>query len=124
MLLVVAESSGSSPGRAGYKMAVAADGDVTLTIDALSSPMLTLTVASSSLTVTAAGATNERTGAPIWLHPDDRMLWDVVWPDRAPDARPPVTRLAASSVSAAGVQGPAQEECGNAACESRAIIGA
>jgi len=25
-------------------------------------------------------------GAPIWLHPDDRMLWDVVWPDRAPDA--------------------------------------
>jgi glyoxylase-like metal-dependent hydrolase (beta-lactamase superfamily II) len=24
--------------------------------------------------------------APIWLHPDDRMLWDVVWPDRAPDA--------------------------------------
>ncbi len=28
MLLVVAESSGSSPGRAGYKMAVAADGDL------------------------------------------------------------------------------------------------
>ncbi|MBL8183239.1 MAG: XdhC family protein, partial [Blastocatellia bacterium] len=27
-LLVVAESSGSSPGRAGYKMAVAADGDL------------------------------------------------------------------------------------------------
>jgi glyoxylase-like metal-dependent hydrolase (beta-lactamase superfamily II) len=25
-------------------------------------------------------------GAPIWLHPDDRMLWDMVWPDRAPDA--------------------------------------
>ncbi len=29
MLLVVAESSGSSPGRAGYKMAVAADGELT-----------------------------------------------------------------------------------------------
>ena len=28
MLLVVAESSGSSPGRAGYKMAVAADGEL------------------------------------------------------------------------------------------------
>ena len=28
MLLVVAGSSGSSPGRAGYKMAVAADGDL------------------------------------------------------------------------------------------------
>jgi glyoxylase-like metal-dependent hydrolase (beta-lactamase superfamily II) len=23
--------------------------------------------------------------APILLHPEDRMLWDVVWPDRAPD---------------------------------------
>src|SRR5712671_4411395 len=28
MLLVVAESAGSSPGRAGYKMAVAADGEL------------------------------------------------------------------------------------------------
>jgi glyoxylase-like metal-dependent hydrolase (beta-lactamase superfamily II) len=26
------------------------------------------------------------TGAPIWLHPDDRMLWDAIHPDRAPDA--------------------------------------
>jgi glyoxylase-like metal-dependent hydrolase (beta-lactamase superfamily II) len=25
------------------------------------------------------------TGAPIWLHPADRMLWDVVHPGRAPD---------------------------------------
>lgn len=24
-------------------------------------------------------------GAPVLLHPDDRMLWDVVHPDRAPD---------------------------------------
>ncbi len=23
--------------------------------------------------------------APVWLHPDDRMLWDVVHPHRAPD---------------------------------------
>jgi glyoxylase-like metal-dependent hydrolase (beta-lactamase superfamily II) len=23
--------------------------------------------------------------APIWLHPDDRMLWDTVYPDRSPD---------------------------------------
>jgi glyoxylase-like metal-dependent hydrolase (beta-lactamase superfamily II) len=28
----------------------------------------------------------EVVGAPIWVHPDDRMLWEVVWPDRAPDA--------------------------------------
>jgi glyoxylase-like metal-dependent hydrolase (beta-lactamase superfamily II) len=25
------------------------------------------------------------TGAPIWLHPADRMLWDAVHPDRVPD---------------------------------------
>lgn len=25
------------------------------------------------------------TGAPVALHPDDRMLWDVVHPERAPD---------------------------------------
>jgi glyoxylase-like metal-dependent hydrolase (beta-lactamase superfamily II) len=31
--------------------------------------------------VELAGAT----GAPIFLHPDDRMLWDDVHPDRAPD---------------------------------------
>ena len=24
--------------------------------------------------------------APIWLHPDDRVLWDATHPDRAPDA--------------------------------------
>jgi len=27
----------------------------------------------------------EATQAPILLHPEDRMLWDVVWPDRPPD---------------------------------------
>ena len=26
------------------------------------------------------------TGAPVWLHPDDRMLWDRVHPGHAPDA--------------------------------------
>jgi glyoxylase-like metal-dependent hydrolase (beta-lactamase superfamily II) len=25
------------------------------------------------------------TGAPIWLHPDDRMLWDAIHPGRVPD---------------------------------------
>ncbi|MEP6624875.1 MAG: MBL fold metallo-hydrolase [Acidimicrobiia bacterium] len=28
----------------------------------------------------------EATGAPIAIHPDDRMLWDVVNPEREPDA--------------------------------------
>jgi glyoxylase-like metal-dependent hydrolase (beta-lactamase superfamily II) len=35
--------------------------------------------------ITAAVALREATGAPIWLNPEDRMLWDVVHPDAAPD---------------------------------------
>jgi glyoxylase-like metal-dependent hydrolase (beta-lactamase superfamily II) len=35
--------------------------------------------------VTAAVDLREATGAPIWIHPADRMLWDVVHPDAAPD---------------------------------------
>ena len=33
----------------------------------------------------AARAVAAATGAPVYLHPDDRMLWDVVYPDAAPD---------------------------------------
>src|SRR3712207_7747132 len=33
----------------------------------------------------AAVALREATGAPIWFNPQDRMLWDVVHPDTAPD---------------------------------------
>ena len=35
--------------------------------------------------VTAAAALREATGAPVWFHPEDRMLWDVVHPDADPD---------------------------------------
>jgi len=35
--------------------------------------------------VNAAVALSDAVHAPIWLHPEDRMLWDVVHPDRAPD---------------------------------------
>jgi glyoxylase-like metal-dependent hydrolase (beta-lactamase superfamily II) len=35
--------------------------------------------------INAAGALADAVDAPIWLHPDDRMLWDAVHPDRAPD---------------------------------------
>ncbi|WP_436773501.1 MBL fold metallo-hydrolase [Yinghuangia sp. YIM S09857] len=35
--------------------------------------------------INAAAALAERFGAPIHLHPQDRMLWDAVHPDRAPD---------------------------------------
>jgi glyoxylase-like metal-dependent hydrolase (beta-lactamase superfamily II) len=36
--------------------------------------------------VNAAPGLSERTGAPILLHPDDRVLWDLTHPDLAPDA--------------------------------------
>ena len=35
--------------------------------------------------INAAVDVAERVGAPIALHPNDRVLWDVVHPDRAPD---------------------------------------
>jgi glyoxylase-like metal-dependent hydrolase (beta-lactamase superfamily II) len=35
--------------------------------------------------ITAAVDLREATGAPIWFHPADRMLWDVVHPGTAPD---------------------------------------
>jgi len=33
----------------------------------------------------AAAALREATGAQTWLHPDDRMLWDAVYPYAGPD---------------------------------------
>ena len=48
--------------------------------------------------VNAAAELAERTGAPIALHGDDRMLWDVVHPDRPPD----VELVDRSSVALAG----------------------
>ena len=36
--------------------------------------------------ITAAVALREAVDAPIWFHPADRMLWDVVHPDARPDA--------------------------------------
>ena len=35
--------------------------------------------------INAAAALADAVDAPIWLHPDDRMLWDAVYTDRAPD---------------------------------------
>jgi glyoxylase-like metal-dependent hydrolase (beta-lactamase superfamily II) len=34
--------------------------------------------------INAAPAVADATGAPVLLHPDDRMLWDAVHPDRVP----------------------------------------
>ncbi len=35
--------------------------------------------------VNAAPELARRTGAPVFLHPDDRVLWDVTHPESAPD---------------------------------------
>ena len=35
--------------------------------------------------INAAAELAAATGAPVALHPADRMLWDTVYPDRAPD---------------------------------------
>jgi glyoxylase-like metal-dependent hydrolase (beta-lactamase superfamily II) len=35
--------------------------------------------------INAADALSRATGASVLLHPDDEMLWDVVYPDRKPD---------------------------------------
>ncbi len=35
--------------------------------------------------INAAAELADETGAPIWLHPDDTMLWEVVYPDRRVD---------------------------------------
>ena len=35
--------------------------------------------------INAAVPLRDAIDAPILLHPDDRMLWDVVWPDDKPD---------------------------------------
>ncbi|GAA4727722.1 MBL fold metallo-hydrolase [Modestobacter marinus] len=50
--------------------------------------------------ITAAVALREATAAPIWLNPADRMLWDVVHPDAAPDQ----DLVEGTRLSVAGVQ--------------------
>ncbi len=35
--------------------------------------------------INAAAALADALGAPVWLHPDDLMLWSAVYPDRPPD---------------------------------------
>ena len=41
----------------------------------------------------------QQTGAPLALHPDDRMLWDAVHPGRAPD----INLVEGATVTAGGV---------------------
>ncbi len=50
--------------------------------------------------INAAGALSDEVDAPIYLHADDRMLWDVVYPDRAPDKE----LVPGTSLTAAGIR--------------------
>ena len=72
------------------------DADEVLVVDAAHDPAAILAAVGSRRLVAvlcthghndhidAAVAVSDATGAPVLLHPDDRMLWDVVHPDRAP----------------------------------------
>jgi len=48
--------------------------------------------------INAAVPLRDAVDAPILLHPDDRMLWDVVWPGEVPDR----DLVAGAAVSAGG----------------------
>jgi glyoxylase-like metal-dependent hydrolase (beta-lactamase superfamily II) len=48
--------------------------------------------------INAAVPLRDAVDAPILIHPDDRMLWDVVWPDHSPDGEV----VPGESITAAG----------------------
>src|SRR3954466_4849237 len=50
--------------------------------------------------INAAGALADEVDAPVWLHPDDLMLWEAVYPDRTVDA----ALVDGQSVNVAGVE--------------------
>lgn len=50
--------------------------------------------------INAAGALSDQVDAPIYLHADDRMLWDVVYPGRSPDR----ALIPGTSLSSAGIE--------------------
>ncbi|SDD22817.1 Glyoxylase, beta-lactamase superfamily II [Geodermatophilus telluris] len=53
--------------------------------------------------ITAAVDLREATGAPIWFHPADRMLWDVVYGEVHPDAAPDHELAEGARFTVAGV---------------------
>ena len=53
--------------------------------------------------ITAAADLREATGAPIWFHPADRMLWDMVYGGSDPAAEPDRALADGSRLTAAGV---------------------
>jgi glyoxylase-like metal-dependent hydrolase (beta-lactamase superfamily II) len=57
--------------------------------------------------INAAVALREGTGAPVWFNGEDRMLWDVVHPDTAPDQQlTDGTRLAVAGTTLVAMHTP------------------
>ncbi|TKJ28494.1 MBL fold metallo-hydrolase [Blastococcus sp. CCUG 61487] len=57
--------------------------------------------------ITAAPALREATGAPIWFHSADRMLWDMTHPDAEPDRElAPGTRFAVAGTELVALHTP------------------
>ena len=54
----------------------------------------------------AAGTVADSTGAPILLHPDDLMLWQVVYPDRTPSQLADGDRIEVAGVEATVLHTP------------------
>jgi glyoxylase-like metal-dependent hydrolase (beta-lactamase superfamily II) len=54
----------------------------------------------------AAGELADITGAPILLHPDDQMLWEVVYPDRTPSQLADGDRIEVAGVEATVLHTP------------------
>ena len=69
VLLVVAESSGSSPGRQGYKMAVGADGEL---IGSIGGGVMEVNLVEQCRKILAEPAALDRTTAPILIEQEHR----------------------------------------------------
>ncbi|GAB3124946.1 MBL fold metallo-hydrolase [Glaciibacter psychrotolerans] len=55
----------------------------------------------------AAAGVRAATDAPVWLHPDDTMLWQMVYPTDAPDAaanRPSAPLADGQRIAVAGIE--------------------
>jgi len=64
--------------------------------------------------INAAEALRDAVDAPILLHPDDRMLWDAVYPDSSPDAEVvpgPTLRAGGPEVGLIPTPGPSPGCC-------------
>ena len=72
--------------------------------------------------IDAAGAVADATGAPVLLHPDDRMLWDAVHPDRTPEPLADGQRIPVAGIELEVLHTPGHSP--GAVCLSAPALGA